>query len=151
MTRLQFYVPGTPRPQGSKRPFRNQHTGRIQQVESSTKVKPWRADVRAAAQEAIEGDPDAYLPLWDQPLHVAMNFYFLRPKAHYGTGKNEGLLKQSAPEHYAQTPDIEKLARAVADALTGIVYADDRRITQLTLFKGWTTNHPGAEITINQI
>lgn len=60
---LVITVHGSPAPQGSKQAFRNQYTGRIQQVESSMKVKPWRQDVIAAALEACEGLPEFLNPL----------------------------------------------------------------------------------------
>lgn len=34
-----------------------------------------------------------------------------------------------------QAPDLDKLVRAVGDALTGITYTDDRQITHITASK----------------
>ena len=47
MSRIEFFVEGIPASQGSKR-----HVGRGILIESSKRVKPWRSDVRIAAQEA---------------------------------------------------------------------------------------------------
>jgi hypothetical protein len=52
---LSFFASGMPAPQGSKRAFRNSHTGRIQQVESSKKLPGWRSDVRDAVENAMAG------------------------------------------------------------------------------------------------
>jgi crossover junction endodeoxyribonuclease RusA len=50
MEGVAFTVRGLPAPQGSKR-----HVGGGRMVESSANVKPWRADVRAAAEDAMNG------------------------------------------------------------------------------------------------
>ena len=34
---------------------------------------------------------------FDEPLRVDLYFYMNRPKSHFGTGKNHGTLKKSAP------------------------------------------------------
>lgn len=52
---IAFDVAGVPAPQGSKRGY--VANGRAILVESSAKVKPWRADVRQAAEDAHHGPP----------------------------------------------------------------------------------------------
>jgi len=58
-------------------------------------------------------------------------FQFVRPKSHY-TAK--GALRDAAPRHVGK-PDIDKLCRAVLDALTGIAYADDSQVVALDASK----------------
>lgn len=125
---IGIVVYGLPAPQGSKKAFRNQHSGRIQMTESSAKVKPWRQDVKYAAQTFTEGMPD-WAPL-DGPLAVSMVFTFARPKGHFGTGRNAGTLKASAPARPSGVPDLSKLARSTEDALTGLVWVDDARVVE---------------------
>lgn len=141
---MQFKVVGTPAPQGSKRAFTNKKTGRARVVEASSKVKPWRADVRAAAEAAIEGDPGE---LWEAPVSVSLKFYMPRPKSHYGSGRNAGVVKESAPLFPASIPDVDKLARAVLDALTGVVFADDKTVVRLSASKLYATSRPGLSVT----
>jgi len=57
-----------------------------------------------------------------------MVFVLNRPKAHYGTGKNARMLKPSAPTEPTVKPDLIKMARAVEDAMSGIVYKDDSQV-----------------------
>lgn len=126
---IEFTAYGVPAPQGSKSAFRNQHTGRIQQVESSKKVKPWRQDVKAAAMVEIERI-SAFGP-WvpaDGPLVVSMVFSFARPKGHWRTGRHCNLLRPSAPVFPHGRPDLSKLARSTEDALTDVLWVDDARI-----------------------
>ena len=133
---LSLFIPGIPKPAGSKRPFliRNKtgapvfKNGRplIVVTDTSGKAgKDWRADVRAAVQTARAG-----APLESGSLTVHMTFYMPRPKSHYGTGKNASVLKDSAPKFYEhlQDPDALKLARAVEDALTGVLWVDDNQL-----------------------
>jgi Holliday junction resolvase RusA-like endonuclease len=130
---LSFTVLGEPAPAGSKRAFMNKHTGRISVTDASKRSKPWQAEVKSAAIEAIDAVPlDGLLT---GPLTVEFTFFKPRPKNHYGSGKNSGVLKLSAPEFPTTRPDALKLARAVEDALSGVVYRDDAQIVTETLRK----------------
>lgn len=143
MSRLSFYVHGTPAPQGSKR-----HVGRGIMVESSKKVAPWRVDVVHAALKAIED-----IGGWDTltgPVAAHFTFYFPRPKSHYGTGRNADSLKSSAAERPTtrNTGDIDKLARSTCDALVSAgVIADDSLIVDLHAVKSYGIK-PSAHIVI---
>ena len=100
--------------------------------ESSKRVKPFRADVKAAAM-------DVPLPKdWpmEAPMRVGYRFHFARPKTHF-TGK--GALTKSAPEEATShgLGDIEKLARAVNDALSGVLFKDDRQVVEMHLAKSY--------------
>lgn len=142
-------VAGTPAPQGSKRGFRNQHTGRIQMVESSTAVQPWRQDVKHAALMAVGPD---WTPLTG-PLSVHMRFMLPRPKGHWRTGRNAGLLRDSAPAFPHGRPDLSKLARSTEDALTGVVWADDAQVVSELLEKVYPVPDtlPGCLIWVTSI
>jgi Holliday junction resolvase RusA-like endonuclease len=118
---VSFYVPGLPISQGSKR-----HVGGGRMIESSRKLAPWRALVSRVAAEAMEGKQ-----LLDEPLWMAATFAFWRPKAHYRTGKYADMLKPSAPSAPMSYPDIEKLVRAINDAIEGIVFRNDSQIARL--------------------
>ena len=51
-------------------------------------------------------------------MRVGVWFIYGRPKSHYGTGRNVGVVKASAPYYKASAPDLDKLQRALGDALT---------------------------------
>lgn len=124
MGEVQIVVRGLPAPQGSKRFVGHNRAGRGVLVESSRKVKPWRAAVAAAAVPARPAAP------LDGPLIADMVFTMPRPRAHYGTGRNAGALKpryaHAVPD---RVPDLSKLARSTEDALTDAgVWADDARV-----------------------
>ena len=120
---FEFVVVGIPAPQGSKRAF--VRGGRVSLVESCARVKPYRALVSLAASQA-RTDPPTRLP-----VGIGITFVFVRPKSHY---TSKGALRAGAPTHPGK-PDIDKLCRAVLDALTGILYHDDAQVVSLSATK----------------
>lgn len=107
-------VMGLPQQQGSKNPWGG---------EANKKLAPWRGHVTQTVGEAW-GDQ----PLLTGPVKLCVIFCFPRPGSHYGTGRNAGVLKASAPEYKTSAPDLDKLQRAIGDALTGIVFIDDSKV-----------------------
>ena len=86
------------------------------------------------------------------PVVLSVTFYFGQPKSHYGTGRNAGKLKASAPIHHANQPDLSKAMRAVEDAMSDIVYRDDRQICRYgTVEKLWTDAQERAVITVSEM
>jgi Holliday junction resolvase RusA-like endonuclease len=137
MTRLEFFVEGHPQTAGSKTAIPNpKDPQRPFVVESGdrTAKKTWREDVRAAARQAAFGLPEWRL---EGPFAVEFVFHRLRPKSHYGSGRNADLVKASAPAYPVTRPDALKLARAVEDALTAILWHDDAAIVDERLRKVW--------------
>ncbi len=136
---VSFFVPGIPKPAGSKRAFFNPKTHKPIVVDSSGKPgKDWRGDVKRIAMDHWRDDPVDYcvsLQLW---------FQMPRPKAHYNS---KGKLRDSAPFWCPKRPDVGKLARAVEDALTGIIWKDDSQIVTATLDKHYDEK-PGVWINV---
>jgi crossover junction endodeoxyribonuclease RusA len=124
-----FTVWGIAAPQGSKR-----HVGKGVMLESSDRVRPWRQDVRFAA---LEERP----PNWDMaiPMRLDLVFWFPRPASHYGIKNGISYLKANAPIEpvSARIGDIDKLQRAVFDALTGVAYLDDRQVVEVEARKAY--------------
>ncbi len=120
---LEFVVVGIAAPQGSKTAF--VRGGRVSLVESCARVKPYRALVSLAASQARKEPPTRL------PVGIGITFVFVRPKSHY-TSKGE--LRAGAPS-FPGKPDVDKLCRAVLDALTGILYHDDAQVVSLNASK----------------
>jgi crossover junction endodeoxyribonuclease RusA len=131
MTVVAFWVAGLAAPQGSKNPWGG---------ESSKQLRPWRNDVKAAAAKAMGSEPPAF-----GPIDLVCHFVFQRPKAHFGTGGKAEVLKESAPLFVVKQPDLDKLVRAIGDALTGVVYRDDSQIASLHTTKTYG-DRPGVLI-----
>ncbi|WP_420100159.1 RusA family crossover junction endodeoxyribonuclease [Corynebacterium sp.] len=128
-----FFVPGTPAPQGSKK-YVGHRAGRPVLLESSAKVRPWRAVVAQVAALNCRG-------IIDGPVHVTTEFVMPRPKS---------LPKRVL--HMVKKPDLDKLIRSTLDALSGIAYVDDNRVTTIHASKRYaTTGEPtGAHITVTE-
>lgn len=122
---VAFVVAGTPVAQGSKKvvPAGGHHRA----VETNEKnLRPWRAAIAAAARDAMDlADPTR------GPVVLELEFSGPRPASHYGTGRNAGELRPSAPQAKTTMPDVDKLARAMLDGLTGIVFVDDAQVVEL--------------------
>ena len=136
---LSLRIYGIPAPQGSKSAYvRN---GRAVIVEGSSAKgreahKAWRKAVTECATKAIE-ELNEWPPL--QSAAVSIVFFMPRPK--------------SAAEriHHTTKPDLDKLVRAVLDALTDAqVFVDDARVHTLAARKVYErANEPsGAHILV---
>lgn len=121
---ISVWVAGVPAPQGSKRAYgAGRPGGKIRLIESSKRVAPWRTDVREAFLSG--GEPCRFLP--GTALVVKIVFVMPRPKATPKTRATPPAVKK---------PDLDKLERAVLDALTSAgVYADDSQVVALHGYK----------------
>jgi crossover junction endodeoxyribonuclease RusA len=110
---LTVFVPGRPAPQGSKR-----HVGNGVMVEMSKHVKPWRADIREHVLSQLLGTP----PI-DGAVQIELEFVLPRPVS---------TPKRSTPPAIKR-PDLDKLERAVLDALSSAgVWHDDSQVTRMS-------------------
>jgi Holliday junction resolvase RusA-like endonuclease len=133
-----FTVIGEPKPGGSKtaqpvykggRPLMKNGRPVIATRPDNPKTRPW---MNSVAETAVhEWGPREECAV-DGPVFLELDFYFPRPDGHYGTGRNAGKLKPSAPLWPARGGyDTDKLVRAVLDALQGIVFTNDRRVVKV--------------------
>lgn len=105
------------------------HLQRVVITDACKKSKPWKQVVAGCAQKEFGK------PLWDCPIYLNLVFCLPRPQSHFGSGKNSSRLRDGAKRRPTVKPDVLKLARAVEDALTGILYVDDALIVQERLEK----------------
>lgn len=143
---ITIHVPGIAAPGGSKKAFPIFGPGRVWKTNvltdaSGAKGKDWRARVAIFAKQAMMGDP-----LFDSALRVTFSFTVRRPAGHLNA---KGNLKPSARPHPTTKPDVLKLARAVEDALTGIVWVDDALIVTEIIRKRYGTE-PGVTIYVEE-
>lgn len=135
---LEVY--GVPQPQGNKTGFYNKSLGRVVIVEgrrpdARRAFASWRQGVDETAQRYQEAHAIA---LCDQPVRLTLAFYLPRP--------------QSAPRRriWPDTrPDLDKLTRAVMDAITGTLITNDARVCELRVTKHFAGERPpGCTITL---
>lgn len=143
---LIINVLGTPVAQGSK--VANTYGRGVRDTNAET-LKPWRQEVAAATVEAMREQGWTTL---DDPCEVAIVFHHRRGQGHYGTGRNAGTLKPTAPVWKHTSPDVDKLARAVLDALTAArAYRDDARVARLIVEDRWADSATGARIILTPL
>ena len=151
---LTFFVRGKPEPAGSKTAYPLTHrttkepirkNGRIITVvtDANPRAKAWQAVVRKAAREAMKA---GWIPVFEtQGLAVTMQFFLRRPK---GQHRTNGQPHAWAPTSHIVKPDVLKLARAVEDALTGVVWRDDAQIVEEHLSKVYAVNQTDEGVMI---
>lgn len=116
---MRLAVYGNPAPQGSKSFIGTTKLGRGIIVDSSPKTRPWRADVKYAAERYIEAR-GGWEP-FDGAVQVRMVFSFLRPAT-------VSRRKRPYPSVY---PDLSKLVRSTEDALTASgIWRDDALVVE---------------------
>lgn len=150
--RLVVRVYGTPAPQGSKKAmpiYRGRgaarvFTGKINQLEMSKRLGPWRAEVVKATRSEIAACRDLSWPLVG-PLAADVTFTMPKPV-------NAPKRRRTWP---MVTPDLDKLTRGVLDGLTlGQAVVDDARFIELTVRKVYPGEHrlaldrPGAFVML---
>lgn len=134
---VEFFVPGKPAPQGSKR-----HVGRGILVESSKEVGPWRERIALAAHNAMLETGLGHL-IDKCALVVDLGFVMPRPA--------------STPKRFTppaiKRPDTDKLARAVLDALTHTVFTDDSAVIDLRARKRLAEldETPGVRVEVSVV
>jgi len=134
--RIGYWVAGTPIPQGSKRAWYNEATKQVMMTEDAgSRHTTWRHELSGQARQAMADH--GYIEPFREAIHIALRFKSHRGLGHYGSGRNSEKLKPSAPAHPTKPPDIDKLARAVLDSMTSIVWVDDAQVVKLTATKGW--------------
>ena len=146
MNRVDFVVFGEAKPAGSKRGFVNPKNGRVMITDVTGQPgKDWRGDVQWEALKVLGRDGER--EPWTGAVEMELMFYRTRPKSHYRSGRNAHLVRDAAPAYPTVTPDIDKVERAILDALTGIAYVDDRQVVGLHSRQRWTTGPSRCEIT----
>jgi len=83
-------------------------------------------------------------------LAVRGDFYLPRPASHYGTGRNAGQLRPSAPAWPLGKPDVDNLLKGPLDALNGLLFVDDGQIGHAQVFRRYagSEREPGTVLAL---
>lgn len=133
---LRVVVLGDPVPQGSKKAFARISGGKAFATivdDNKRGLKAWRTDIANELRQALrkaEPDPVGFRPAFSgEPVGLTAQFSFVKPKS----------VKR---EHMTVKPDVDKLVRAVLDALTGLAYKDDSQVVTLAVTKTYRAEGP---------
>lgn len=147
--RISFFVSGKPQPRGSKNaiPYNKAHNGKlgVRFVDNNPRSDDWMGECKREALDAMAGEV-----MLEGPIEVILRFKFLRPQGHYSKAQiaMPYQLTRSAPKMMRTKPDIDKLIRAVLDALTGIAMRDDNQVARIQAEKEYCNERPGAQVTV---
>jgi len=128
---IAFLVRGLPIPQGSTRTWVT--NGRPVITSAAKGLSVWRRLVADVAQD--------YAPpqLWEGPIRMDLTFGLPKPK--------------SAPKRKRvwpdKRPDLDKLTRAVLDALTHVMFVDDSQVVEIHASKDY--GPPGVAIELRRV
>ena len=128
---LSFTVSGVPMPKGSMKAV-SRPGGKTSLIPDNPKLKAWQHAVASMARWHMRERPP-----FDVAVTLQVVFFLPRPKSHL-TAKGD--LRASAPKMPTRKPDIDKLLRAICDALTmARVYTDDAVITDVAMGKRYAS------------
>lgn len=133
--RLSFFAAGKPEPQGSIRAFVK--GGRPILTSDNPAVKQWRDIIGWEARRC----PDCRM--FDGPVAVTATFWLARPASVSAKRRPFPVVK----------PDLDKLARALLDAITGVLIRDDAQVCELTALKLYASpgGSPGVAVTVKAL
>ncbi len=132
---LTITVLGVPVPQGSKKGFARGKG--VQIVDDNADVlKPWRKKVRMAAKFVLADRPGIPKQV---PAFAHLSFYMPRPAS----------VKRLRP---SVKPDVDKLTRAIFDALTDAgVWTDDGQVVDQSAHKYYADDEPYVSIRVGVV
>jgi Holliday junction resolvase RusA-like endonuclease len=139
-------VRGLPRPQGSMKA--HVLPGGKVAMRYPPGVHAWRAQV----QQAVA---DTQMPRFEQAVEVRLGFDLPRPQTHYLPANGKRAVPEvnpKAPPHPTTIPDLDKLVRAVLDAITDAgLWRDDSQVVSLVTAKRYTDDRPGVLIQVQEV
>lgn len=115
MSELRIEVQGDPQPQGSMVSFYDPRTKRIVTKSDNPRLKSWRQLVALKARLAVRNTAPVGK---GRAVKLSIEFRIERPAS-------VSVRERELP---CVKPDLDKLTRAVCDALTGVVYEDDGQV-----------------------
>lgn len=129
---VTFDVAGIPVPQGSMVAV----NGRVIHRRTPA-LQAWRHAINDEARRAFDGRA----PLAG-PVLVTLEFRYARPKS-----------ARKSAWYVDKRPDLDKVARAALDALTGVAFVDDAQVASLSLSKRYTCDDeaPGVFVVVGRL
>lgn len=115
--RIEIEVLGTPKPQARARHYNRGGFSGTYDPSKGDKESFLSIIHQKAPREPITG-----------PIQLTIVFYMPRPKGHYGSGKKQCLLKDSAPEFHTGRPDIDNIIKFYQDSMNKVFWKDDSQI-----------------------
>lgn len=141
MQQIKFTIPGEPCAQG--RPRFSTLGGYVKAIDPA-KSRNQKAFVKYLATTAAKQQGWTYT---DLPLYVEIIAYMGIPKSKPKKWRTAAIRGQERP---TKKPDVDNLFKLVTDALSGVIYADDKQIVSCRVQK-WYSEEPRTEVKIAEV
>jgi Holliday junction resolvase RusA-like endonuclease len=138
---IRFFVAGEPQSKGSTRAFVVK--GRPIITSSNRNLKGW--EQRVAHEAQVKAAEVGWMFDAKGSFDVEVHFFFPVP----------GSYPKKWWFAHTKRPDLDKLARAVLDGLTRILFVDDAQVTGIEATKGYCVpaegERPGVDVTVKRL
>lgn len=141
MAELKFTVMGEPCAQG--RPRFSTFGGYVKAIDPA-KSRNQKSYIKYLATAAAKQQGWTYTYL---PLYVEIIAYLGIPKSKSKKWRAAAIRGQERP---TKKPDVDNLFKLVTDALSGILYNDDKQIVSCRVQK-WYSEEPRTEVKITEV
>lgn len=142
MNELRVFIPGEPCAQG--RP-RFSTAGGFARVYDPAKSRNYKAYVKAVCAEKAK--KQGWLFNTDLPLEVEIIAGLSIPSSKSKKWKQAAI---DGIEKPTKKPDVDNIVKTVTDALSGVIYKDDKQITRLAVGKIYS-ERPGVILVIKTL
>jgi len=139
---LAFTVYGVAESKGSMRAYTPKGMRFPVVTDSNRNVRSWQQLIAEGASKALMQLPAAERKLVTGGVHCEVAFFLPRPKDLHRP-KYRGV-----EVAHTKAPDIDKLTRAVLDALTSVLWVDDAQVVELFAFKRYTAVGEPARVDV---
>lgn len=136
---ISFFVPGPPTAKGRTKVGR---VGGFVRMFTPEKTVKYESTVAMFAGQAM-GDRN----LFDGPVSLELVLYMGVPASWSAKKQGMALSGEIIP---TTKPDASNVLKAVEDAMNGIVYLDDKQISDLSVKKRYSS-HPGVGVTVGAL
>jgi len=136
---LEFTVFGVAQPKGNMRAINIPGMKFPIVTDSNRSVKSWSQLVAEGANRALAALPKENRAILTGPVRLTMAFHLPRPKKFH---------KRGVPVAHLTAPDWDKLSRAVSDALSQVVYVDDRQVVEAIVGKFYAEVGEPPHVTV---
>lgn len=135
---IVFTVFGVAQPKGSARAFMPKGAKFPVVTSDNPNLKGWEATIRGELQRVMEQtDGRTLAAIFLAPVAVGLRFHLPRPKS-----------KKKA-KYPVTKPDVDKLARAAIDALSGVAFKDDNQVIAVQARKVYADGPAKVDIVID--
>lgn len=141
MNSIKFTIPGEPCAQG--RPRFSTLGGYVKAIDPA-KSRNQKAFIKYLATTAAKQQGWVYTYL---PIHVEIIAYMGIPKSKSKKWRTAAICGRERP---TKKPDVDNLFKLVTDALSGILYNDDKQIVSCRVQK-WYSEEPRTEVKITEV